>query len=79
MNISSSVKILWHFLKLLSWKETKDMSRADKSVNHWRNSPISNQKPDLHNSNAHAKFGENPLKFTQDIVQKQNYWHVVGR
>ena len=26
--------------------------------------PICNPKPDLHNVNAHTKFGENPLTFT---------------
>ena len=29
---------------------------------------MSNPKPDLHNDNAHIKFGENPLRFTQVIV-----------
>ena len=47
------------------------VSRADNSVNNWRNLPISNPKPDLHNINAHTKFGENPLMFTQVIIQKQ--------
>ena len=37
------------------------VSRADNSVKNWRNLPISNPKPDLHNINAHTKFGENPL------------------
>ena len=32
---------------------------------------MSNPKPDLHNINAHTKFGENPLMFTQVIIQKQ--------
>ena len=41
------------------------MSRADNSVKIWRNLPISNPKPDIHNINAHTKFGENPLMFTQ--------------
>ena len=45
------------------------MSRAD---NIWRNLPISNTKPDLHNINAHTKFGENPLMFTQIIIRKRN-------
>ena len=47
------------------------MSRADNSVKNWRNSPISNPKPDLHNINAHIKFGENPLMFTQVIIRKR--------
>ena len=34
---------------------------------------------DLHNINAHTKSGENPLTFTQDIIQKWKYGCVVGR
>ena len=35
--------------------------------------PNSNPKPDLHNINAHTKFGrENPLMFTQVIIWKRN-------
>ena len=45
--------------------------RADNSVKIWRNLPISIPKSDIHNINAHTKFGENPLKFTQVIIQKQ--------
>ena len=48
------------------------MSRADNSVKIWENLPISNPKPDIHNINAHTKFGENPLMFTQVIIRKQN-------
>ena len=33
--------------------------------------PISIPKADLYNVNAHSKFGENPLIFTQVIVWKQ--------
>ena len=47
------------------------VSRSDNSVKIWRNLPISNPKPDLHNINAHTKFGENPLTFTQVIIRKQ--------
>ena len=47
------------------------MSRADNSIKIWRNLPISNPKPDLHNINAHTKFGENPLMFTQVIIRKR--------
>ena len=47
------------------------MSRADNSVNIWRNLPISKPKPDLHNINAYTKFGENPLMFTQVIIRKR--------
>ena len=52
------------------------VSRADKSIKIWRNLPISNPKPDLHNINAHTKFGENPLMFTQVIIWK---WKMDGR
>ena len=55
------------------------VSRADNSVKIWRNLPISNPKPDLLNVNAYSKFGENPLLFTQVIVQKQKYGRVSGR
>ena len=44
-----------------------DVFWADKSVKIWRNLPVSNPKPDLHSINAHTKFGENPLMFTQVI------------
>ena len=47
------------------------VSRADNSVKNWRNLPISNPKPDLHNINAHGKFCENPLMFTEVIIRKQ--------
>ena len=47
------------------------VSMADNSVKIGRILPIRNPKPDLHNINAHTKFGENPLPFTQVIIQKQ--------
>ena len=47
------------------------VSQADNSVKIWRNLPITNLKPDLHNINAHIKFGENQLMFTQVIIQKR--------
>ena len=47
------------------------VSRAGNSIRIWQNLPISNPKPDLHNINAHTKFGENPLMFTQVIIQKR--------
>ena len=34
--------------------------------------PISNPKPDLHNINAHTKFGEIPFTFTEVIIQKRS-------
>ena len=37
------------------------MSQAYNSVKNWWNLPVSNPNPDLHNINAHIKFGENPL------------------
>ena len=47
------------------------VSQADNSFKNWRNLPTNNPKPDLHNINAHTKFGENPLMFTQVIIQKR--------
>ena len=37
-------------------------------VQNWWNLPISYPQPVLYNSNAHTKFGENPLIFTQVII-----------
>ena len=34
-------------------------------IKNWWNLPISNPQPDLHNINAHTKFDENPLIFTE--------------
>ena len=65
IHIASLVKIPCYLLKLSSGNENIGMSRADNSVNILRNLPISNPKPDLLNVNAHSKFGENPLLFTQ--------------
>ena len=70
---ASLMKIHQQLLKILSINENTGMSRADNSVKNWWNLPISNPKPDIHNINAHTKFGENPLKFTQVIVRKQKY------
>ena len=70
MHVSSLVKISWDLLQLLPWNKNVDVSRADNSVKNKQNLPISNSKPDLHNINAHAKFGEIPLTFTQVIIQK---------
>ena len=47
------------------------MLLTDNSVKIWQNLPISNPKPDLHNINAHTKFGENPLMVTQVIIRKR--------
>ena len=54
MHKLSLVKIQWYLLKLLSGNENIDMSRSDNSVKNWRNLPISNPNPDLHNINAHT-------------------------
>ena len=69
---------------LLSHKIGFDVSckfpvlQADNSVKDWWNLLNSNTKPDYHNTNAHNKFGENPLIFTQVIVQKQKYGHMTA-
>ena len=42
-----------------------------------RNLPIGNPEPDLHNINAHTKFGENPLVCTQVFARKQKYGIVT--
>ena len=47
------------------------MSPADNSIKIGQNLPISNPKPDFHNINAHSKFGENLLMFTQVIIRKR--------
>ena len=71
MHVPSLVKIPWQLLKLSSVNKNIGMSLADNSVKIWRYLPISNPKPDLNNINAHTKFGENPLKFTQVIIWKR--------
>ena len=47
-------------------------------VKNWQNLPINNPKPDLYNINAHTKFGENPLEFTQVINRKPKYGQMYG-
>ena len=79
MHTPSLVKIHWDLLKLLYWNENRDVLQIDNSVKNWRNLPISNLKPDLRNINAHNKFAENPLAFTQVIVRKRNYWRTYNR
>ena len=69
--IASLVKTPCYLLKLSSGQENMGMSRADNSVKIGRNLLINNPKPDLHNINAHTKFGENPLMFTQVIIRKR--------
>ena len=70
MHIPSLVKIHWCLLKLSSRNENMGGSLADNSVKNWQNLPSSNPKPDLHNIKTHTKFEENPLMFTQVIIQK---------
>ena len=60
--VPSLVKIPWYLL-LSSGNENMGI------VSGRHNLPISNPKPDLHNINAHTKFGENPLMFTQVIIR----------
>ena len=85
MHIASLVKIPCYLLKSSSGNENMGVSWIDNSVKIWRNMPISNPKPDLHNINAHTKFGENPLMFTQVIIQKQktdgrtDVWRLDGQ
>ena len=55
------------------------LSQADNSVKIWRNLLVSNPKPDLHNINAHTKFGENPLMFTKVITRMSNPATIVWR
>ena len=72
MHIPSFVQIYWYLLKLLSGNE--NMACGEQvTVKNRQNLPINNPKADLHNINAHTKFGENPLIFTQVIVQKWEY------
>ena len=75
MHIPSSVKIHWYWLKLSSRNDYTHMLRADNSVKNWRNLPISNLKPDLHNIKVHTEFGENSLIFTKVIIRKWKFGH----
>ena len=52
------------------WYENTQPLSADTAVKNWQNLPISITKADLLNINAHTKFGENPLIFTQFIIWK---------
>ena len=67
------LKIHWYLLKLSSGNKNMNLSQADNSVKNWWNFPISNPKSDLHNINAHSKFGENPLISTQVNIHKWKY------
>ena len=71
MHISNLVKNLLRFTQSSYCPETKILIQADNCVKYWQNLPNSNFKADLHNINAHTKFDENPLTFTQVIIWKQ--------
>ena len=58
MHVPSLVKVPLHLLKLLSRSENMGMSGEITLSKFDKNLPICN--PDLHNINAHTKFGENP-------------------
>ena len=73
MHTPRLVKFHWYLLKLSSGNENFDISRADNSVKIWRNWPNNNPKPDLHNNNAHTKFGENSFTFTPVVTRKRKY------
>ena len=79
MHTPSFKKIHWYLLRLSSGNEISEVSRADSSVENWRNLPFSNPKPDLPNINADTKIEENPLNFTQVIVRKRKYGWMYAR
>ena len=79
MHIPSLVKIPWHLHKLPSRNKNMGMSRADNSIKIWPNLPISNPKSDLHNINAHTKFGENRSMFTRYHPETKYGWTTDGR
>ena len=77
MYIPSFLKIDWYLLKLSSGNKNMDVSKVD-NCKKLINLLISNPKPVPHNIYAWTKFRENPLIFTEVIVWKQKYGHVVG-
>ena len=58
------------------WYPTIIMSWAYNSVTNWWNLPMSNPKPDLHNINAHIKFGENPFTCCCPETKVQDVLHA---
>ena len=52
------------------WKDSTRplLCRGQEIVKNRWNLSISNPKPDLHNINAHIRFGENPFRFTQELL-----------
>ena len=63
---------------LLSWNKNMDVSWADNSVKNWRNLPISNLKPDLHNSNVHTVWWKSIDSYSiyhpETWMQAANSW-----
>ena len=58
----------------MSRNEIMNVWLAGNSVKNWVNLPINNPEPNLHNINAHIKFGKNiALIFIQIIIRKQKY------
>ena len=78
MHIPSLVKIHGCLLKLSPGNENMGLSRADNSVNIWRNLPISNPKPNLHNINAHTKFGEKFINVYSSYHPETKYGRTDG-
>ena len=78
-SIVGGQKNLWYLLNLSSENEYLEMWRADNFVKNWRNLPICNPKPDLHNVNSHTNFGKNQLVSTQFIVRRWIYKRVADR
>ena len=73
MHIPSLMKIHWIYARYRPETKIRMCLGANSSVKNGQNLPFSNRKPDLQSINAHTKFGENPLIFTQVIVPKGNY------
>ena len=71
----------WLMLTHVIIRETKIWACLGQinSVKLWRNLPISNPKPDLHNISAHTKFGENRLMLTQVIIRETKIWACLGQ
>ena len=51
-------------------RDSLENKKKSETIKHRNYSPISNPKPDLNNINAHTKFGENRLIFTQVIIRR---------
>ena len=50
------------------------------TVKIWLNLPMSSPKADLHNINAHIKFGENPLRFNYSNYRPESkIWIYCGQ